>query len=152
MYGDRETMRWIGGGDAYSKSLEESEARLGRLIDHQERHGFSLWAVTERASGSVIGDCGLILLAHRGPEVELGYRLGKPYWGRGYATEAAGAWLAHGFGELGLERIVAVTHPENVASRRVLEKIGMRFDGPTLYEGARAWLYARERDAAALSR
>ena len=138
-------MRFIGAGDAWSRTVEESEARLARLMAHQERHGFSLWAVTDRESGAVMGDCGLILLAHRGPEIELGYRLAKPYWGRGYATEAASAWVAHGFGELGLDRIVAVTHPENVASQHVLEKVGMRFQGMSLYEGARVRMYAVER-------
>jgi [ribosomal protein S5]-alanine N-acetyltransferase len=148
VFADRETMRWIGDGNSFSRTLEETEARVQRFIDHQERHGFSLWAVTERGSGAVIGDCGLILFAHRGPEIELGYRLAKPYWGKGYATEAAAAWVAHGFEELGLPRIVAVTHPENAASQRVLEKVGMRFEGMSLYEGARVRLYAIERPPA----
>ncbi len=138
-------MRYIGSGDAYSRTVDESEARLRRLIEHQDRHGFSLWAVTDRESGSVLGDAGLILYAHEGPDVELGFRLGKPHWGQGYATEAADAWVAHGFGQLGLERIVAVTHPENVASQRVLEKAGMRFSGMTEYEGGAARLYVVER-------
>ncbi len=145
VYGDREVMRYIGRGGAHSETVEESEERLQRLIDHQEKHGFSMWAVTERASGAVMGDGGLILYAHRGPEIELGYRLAKPYWGKGYATEVARAWVAHGFDELGLERIVAVTHPQNVASQRVLEKAGFRFRGMTAYEGAKARLYAIER-------
>ena len=135
VYADREVMRYLG-DNAYSQSVEDSERRLQRLIDHQERHGFSFWAVTDRDSGSVLGDAGLVLLAHRGPEVELGFRLAKPYWGRGYATEAARAWIAHGFDELELDRIVAVTHPENAASQRVLEKVGMTFTGMSEYEGA----------------
>ncbi len=142
VYADREVMRYIGRGGAHSETIEESERRLQRLIDHQEKHGFSLWAVTDRASGTVMGDAGLILYAHRGPEIELGYRLAKAYWGRGYATEAARAWLAHGFETLGLKRIVAVTHPEHVASQRVLEKIGMRREGTADYNGKNVLLFS----------
>ena len=145
VYADRDVMRYIGRGDAWSESIEESERRLERLIAHHERHGFSLWAVTERESGTVLGDCGLMHWAHRGPEIELGYRLGKGYWGRGYATEAAAAWVEHGFGTLGLDRIVAATHPENEASQRVLEKVGLRYERMTDYAGARVRLYALER-------
>jgi [ribosomal protein S5]-alanine N-acetyltransferase len=147
VYGEREVMRYIGSGGSHSETVDDSERRLQRLIDHQEAHGFSLWAVTDRDSGTVMGDAGLILLGHRGPEIELGYRLAKPYWGKGYATEAAAAWLAHGFGELGLERIVAVTHPENLASQRVLEKVGMQPAGTTSYDGVDALLFALDRDA-----
>jgi RimJ/RimL family protein N-acetyltransferase len=146
VYADREVMRYIGSGDTHSDSVEESERRLVRLIEHQERHGFSLWAITDRESGTVMGDCGLIEYAHTGPEIELGYRLAKAYWGKGYATEAASAWVARGLDELALRRIVAVTHPENLASQRVLEKVGMRFERMTDYEGAQARLYAIERE------
>jgi [ribosomal protein S5]-alanine N-acetyltransferase len=149
VYGDREVMRYIGSGGAHSETVDDSERRLQRLIDHQEARGFSLWAVTDRESGTLMGDAGLILLGHRGPDIELAYRLAKPYWGKGYATEAAAAWLSHGFDELGLERIVAVAHPENVASQRVLEKIGMRPAGTTSYDGLAALLFVVDREARA---
>ncbi len=139
-------MRYIGPADAFSDDVEESRGRLERLIEHQEQHGFSLWAVTDLQSATVMGDCGLILYAHKGPEIELGFRLGKAYWGKGYATEAARAWVAHGFGLLGLDRIVAATHPENAASQRVLEKVGMRFERMDVYDGERVRLYAIERE------
>lgn len=67
----------------------------------------------------------------RGPEVEIGWRLPVAARGRGYATEAARAVLAHGLDTLGLARIVADIRPENAASIRVAEKIGMRAAGPT---------------------
>jgi RimJ/RimL family protein N-acetyltransferase len=142
LYADPGAMRFAGGPTG---SVEESEARLRRLIEHQERHGFSLWAVVERESANVIGDAGLVLLEFRGPEIELAYRLKTPAWGKGYATEAATAWVAYAFDELGLARIVAVTHPENVASQRVLEKVGMRFERMTTYDGDPARLYAIQR-------
>ncbi len=146
MYGDREVMRFIVPRESFSDDVEESRRRLERLIEHQERHGFSLWAVTDRESATVMGDCGLILYGHRGPEIELAYRLAKPYWGKGYATEAARAWVAHGFEELGLERILAEAHRDNTASRRVLEKVGMRYERTTRHDGEPACMYAIERD------
>ena len=80
----------------------------------------------ERDSGELIGDAGLSLLDGRGPEVEVGYTLARAWWGKGYATEAAGALLTAGFDDFGLDEIVAVADPANAASTRVLEKIGMR--------------------------
>ena len=142
VYASPETMRYV--GDGPSENVDGSLAHLERLIAHQEEHGFSMWAVVERESGTVIGDCGLILFAHRGPEVELGFRLRVPFWGRGYATEAATAWIAYGFEELGLDRILAVTRDENAAAQRVLEKIGMRYEGRTDYDGRDVRLYAAE--------
>jgi RimJ/RimL family protein N-acetyltransferase len=73
--------------------------------------------------------------------VEIAWRLARPYWGRGYASEAARAALNHGFGELGLEQIIAVTVPANQRSRRVMERLGMArdpaedFDHPNVPEG-----------------
>ncbi len=139
-------MRFVDAG-RFSEDVEESRRRLERLMEHQERHGFSLWAVTDREAGAVMGDCGLILYAHEGLEIELGFRLAKAYWGRGYATEAARAWVAHGFDVLGLDRIVAATHPENAASQRVLEKVGMRFEAMADYDDEVVRLYAIERTA-----
>src|SRR3954454_1000257 len=94
---------------------------------HQEAWGYSFWAVQERASGRLIGDAGL----YRTPagEVELGYTLGKPWWGRGYATEVARAWLEAAFSRLGVPEVVALAEPANAASLHVLEKVGMRRDG-----------------------
>src|SRR3954451_17735471 len=108
-----------------------------RLLDdygaHQERHGYSFWAVFERASGALIGDSGL----YRTPagEVELGYTLGAAWWGRGYATEAAGTWLSVAFGELGINEVVALAEPANVASMRVLAKLGLVRDGERMAIG-----------------
>ncbi len=88
----------------------------------QAAHGFSLWVAREKSTGAVVGDCGLQPLELPSPDVELGYRLGRRHWGRGLATEAATACLRTRFEKLGLNRIVAVAHPDNAASPRVLEK------------------------------
>jgi RimJ/RimL family protein N-acetyltransferase len=145
VWGDRDVMRWIGRGDTYSRHIEESEGRLERLTGHQEEHGYSLWVVLERESGLVLGDCGLIAFDWTGPEIEMACRLRKGAWGQGYATEAGRAWIDYGLGELGLERIVAATHPENEAGQRVLEKLGMRHEGETNLDGTRVLLYTIER-------
>jgi RimJ/RimL family protein N-acetyltransferase len=115
-------------------TLDDSRASLERRIVHQERHGYSLWAVELKASVQMIGVAGLVHLQD-GPEVEVGYRLREPHWGNGYATEAARAAIAFGFDELRLERIVAVTLPDNRASRRVLEKCGLTYVGPEFVYG-----------------
>jgi RimJ/RimL family protein N-acetyltransferase len=127
VYSDHEVMRHVGEGPVHE--LAQTEAMLGEYIAHQLAHGFSFWAVIERASGQLIGDAGLYPLEGQGPEVEVGYTLGAACWGRGYGTEAARACLAAGFDELGLDEIVAVADPANAASVRVLDKLGMRYVG-----------------------
>jgi len=134
-WGDPVAMRWIPSGA--HPDVETSRQRIGRFMEHQAAHGFSLWPVVEKASGRILGDCGLILVEWKGPDVELAYRFGRAAWGKGYATEAAGAALRYGFEVAGLDTIIAVTHPDHVASRRVMEKNGMRLTGT-------AHLYGRE--------
>jgi ribosomal-protein-alanine N-acetyltransferase len=115
-------MRFSGGG---ARTAEGTLERVRGLIEHQERHGFSKWGVCERASGELVGDCGIQLLED-GPDVELGFHLRPSVWGRGYATEAAQACLDAAFSGLGLDEVIAIVAPGNAASVRVLEKIGMR--------------------------
>jgi RimJ/RimL family protein N-acetyltransferase len=125
---------------------EESDGRVDRIEAHFAEHGFGLWAVEIPGVAPFAGFVGLSIPqfeAHFTPCVEIGWRLAAPYWGRGYATEAARAALAFGFEELELDEIVSFTVPENVRSRRVMERIGMRhdpagdFDHPLLPEGHR---------------
>lgn len=110
----------------------ESEARLARIRAHFAEHGFGLWVVEELTAGrGFVGLVGLSVpdfAAHFTPCVEVGWRLATPYWGRGYATEAARAALAFGFGSLRLQEIVSMTAVVNLRSRRVMEKLGMRRD------------------------
>src|SRR5215213_78607 len=114
-------------------AIHVREARAGKA---------AFWAVIERASGELIGDAGVGLADGVGPEYELGYTLGKPWWGRGYATEAAHAVRDHALGELGLARVIALVHPENHASIHVLEKIGMERVGVREGEGPERLVYA----------
>jgi RimJ/RimL family protein N-acetyltransferase len=115
-----------------------------RARAHWEDHGFGQWILEIPGEASFIGVVGLSTVsydAHFTPAVELAWRLARPYWGRGYATEAARAAVDHGFGNLGLGEIVATTVPANQRSRRVMERLGMTrspaddFDHPRLPDG-----------------
>ena len=133
------------------RAPDEIGARIREQIELQERLGYSAWAVCERTNGRTIGYCGLKPLDGEGPEVELVYRMARPVRGRGLATEAGRACLIAGFDDLGLERIVAVADPENVAARRVLKKLGMTLMG--IDDGARVrYAITREEEAAAEAR
>jgi [ribosomal protein S5]-alanine N-acetyltransferase len=131
IYSDPVVMRYVATGAMTDLAITE------RLLDdytaHQQRHGYSFWAVIERDTGTLIGDSGL----YRTPmgEVELGYTLGAAWWGRGYATEAAGRWLSVAFEELGIKEVVALAEPANVASLHVLTKLGLVRDGERLAFG-----------------
>jgi ribosomal-protein-alanine N-acetyltransferase len=98
------------------------------ILAHWRDHGFGLYAAHDKATGAFMGECGLRYLDD-GTAVEISYGLFPAFRGRGLATEAAVACLAHGFGALGLERIVARSRFDNFGSHRVLEKCGMHFVG-----------------------
>ena len=132
---------WYG---APRSSLDENREKLTRQVAHFEQHGFGMCAVDLAASGEKIGAAGLQHL-EGGPEIEVGYRFLKAYWGQGYATESARASIAYGFDEVGLDRIVAVALKTNVASRRVLEKCGLNEIGLTHVYGLEHVKYAIRR-------
>jgi ribosomal-protein-alanine N-acetyltransferase len=107
------------------ETREELESILRRQYGG---YGYGLWATILKESGAFIGRCGLLPWeTDAGLEVEVAYMLDEPYWGRGLATEAARAIAEYGFARLGLKRLVCYIYPQNAASRRVAEKIGMRF-------------------------
>ncbi len=137
---DREVMRFLGGRMHRHAALEISE----RIADHWETYGFGLWAAIDPADGRVAGFTGACLTAWHpsyAQDVEVGWRLARTAWGRGYATEAASAALRHGFDELGLNEVVSLTATTNTRSERVMQRIGMQkageFDHPVLPEGHR---------------
>ena len=107
-----------------------------------ERGG--LWVVEWREQPGFLGWCGLIPLEDSGL-IELGYRLVRAAWGQGVATEAGRAVLDHGVRALGLDPIVAVAHPDNQASRHVLEKLGLRYRGLRFHYGLDLAFYALTR-------
>jgi RimJ/RimL family protein N-acetyltransferase len=93
----------------------------------------------------VIGEAGLYPMNGVGPDIELGYALGTPWWGRGYATEAGRAILRAAYEDVGVERVVAVAKRENTASLHVLCKLGFREEGERDAWGSRQVFFVRER-------
>ena len=120
---DADVMRFIREPQNHDETINWLKLVSSQWTDHQ----IGFCAVIEKCSGELAGWCGLWRLKETG-EGEVGYALAKKFWGKGYAVEAAERFLRYGFNELNLETIVAVAHPENTASRRVMEKLGMRFD------------------------
>ena len=111
-------------------SPEETAAAIGRVERHFESHGFGFWAVEVPGVEPFIGFIGLAVPAFETsftPCIEIGWRLARSWWGQGLATEGARAALAYGFERLSLPEIVSFTVPGNVRSRRVMEKLGMRY-------------------------
>jgi RimJ/RimL family protein N-acetyltransferase len=105
-----------------------AEAWISTVADLYARREQVVFAITARSDGRLLGAMGLVLRQPHG-RAELGYWIGKPFWNRGYATEAGIAVLRHGFETLGLNRIHACHFARNAASGRVLEKIGMKREG-----------------------
>ena len=151
---DQEVMRFI--GDGTIKSREQTAAGLARGIQEWDERGFGMFSVDlrdgeqdgeqdaeqdgekvaeQRAGSQFIGWVALTPPAYLPevmPAVEIGYRLARKHWGRGYATEAGTAALRFGFEECGFDRIVSIRDVGNDASRRVMEKLGLTFDHETV--------------------
>jgi RimJ/RimL family protein N-acetyltransferase len=139
MDGDARVMRFLGNG-LPPRSRKECEAALQRMAKHDRDHpGHGLLHARTRGDGRFVGGCGLFRVPD-GDDVEIAYRLPVACWGQGFATEMARAVLTHGFA-LGLERIIGLTWPENVASQRVLEHIGMRRHGSGEYYGREMFVF-----------
>jgi RimJ/RimL family protein N-acetyltransferase len=129
--GDAVTMRSLG-----SEPLKRDQAwrHLALLAGHRELRGFAPRAVEEQGSGLLVGRVGL-WFPEGWPEVELSWLVRRDRWGRGYATEAAGAVLEHGFRSYGFERLVSYIAPDNAASARVAEKLGALPEGVLMLRG-----------------
>lgn len=140
---DPDVNRYLGG-----TKLQNPEALTKRIrfyMSCYDSHGFGMCAMYWKPSGAMIGSAGLQPLDGTS-EIEIGYSMIKEYWGRGIGTEAARAWMLHGFREHGLERIVAVAHTENWASRHIMEKLGMKYEKLEEHYGAECAFYAISRD------
>lgn len=125
--GDPEVMRFLTGGRATPRDEIEHDVPPAFLGYHERFAGYGFWAAIEQGSGEFLGWFHVRPREGRPPdEVELGYRLRRAAWGRGYASEGSRALIGKGFAELGVRRVVAETMAVNAASRRVLEKAGLR--------------------------
>jgi RimJ/RimL family protein N-acetyltransferase len=125
---DPEVMRFINGGRPTPRDEIENDVLPGFLGYYERYAGYGFWAAVERSTGRFIGWFHFRPAKDAPPdEVELGYRLRRSAWHKGYATEGSRALIDNGFAELGVQRVVAFTMVVNVASRRVMEKAGLRF-------------------------
>jgi RimJ/RimL family protein N-acetyltransferase len=128
-------------------SSEDVAEVHARTMEQWERNGFGPWAAIEKATGRWVGRIGLDELPHwPGPhKVEVGWELHRAFWGRGLATEGGRAGVRHGFEAVGLERIISATMATNTASRRVMEKCGLHFQGELAMAGTTVAWYAIDR-------
>src|SRR4051794_34046763 len=134
VFGDAEVMRF---GDGVRTS-EWVRSWIGDWVnEYYARWGFGAWAVVEKATMRVMGYCGLSRFPGRcaAGETEIGFRLARAYWGRGFATEAALAVHDYAFVTLHIPRLIALIDPENVPSLRVVEKIGLRYEQEIMLPG-----------------
>jgi len=139
MFADEEVMRWIGGSGVRGRDVAEG------MIERQRRHyaerGWGQWATVERATGRMIGVCGLILWPSMDghEELEVAYLLARDTWGKGFATEAAMA-----IRDVGLTiraDLVSLIYPDNAASINVARKLGMTWEKEVELEGSMLGLY-----------
>ncbi len=128
-------------------TLDETRAFLERRLEYTTTREYDVWAAIEKESGALVGWAGLSapeFLPEIMPAVEVGWRFDPAVWGRGLATEAGRAGLEYGFTTLGLDEIVSVCERENIASARVMQRIGMRRISNTVHPayGYPIWVYA----------
>lgn len=145
IYTDAEVMRYLRPLD-----LAGTRLQLRRFVQHWLDHGFGLWAVEERDGGRLIGRIGLM---HHDDwsasphDAEVGWTLERSRWGKGLATEGGAAALRFGFETTGMQRIISIAHRDNVASWRVMQKLGLRREGATRWREQPVVWYAIERGA-----
>lgn len=120
------------------------EQWMQRNLNHQDRYGYGLFSVILKVNGELVGDCGLQHVEADGcAEVEIGYDFLSSYWGRGLATEAAKAVRDYAFRQLRLKRVISLIRPDNLASIRVAEKIGMVREKECMRGGQVYYIYSR---------
>lgn len=140
---NEEVSKYLGTAERHTR--EKVEERLRFYLSCYEKYGFGMSGVMKKSDGKLIGWSGLQPLENSG-ETEVGYAFDKPYWGQGFATEIAAAWLRYGFEQAGLQRIVAVAVPENKSSWHVMEKLGMKFEKRAEHYETECVFYAISRE------
>ena len=121
MCADPEVMRYLGTGVTLSRA--DAWRSMAGFLGHWALRGHGMWALEEKATGTLVGRAGF-LEPEGWPGFELGWTLGRPYWGRGFATEAARRALDFAFRELDRARVISLIRPANTPSLRVAERIG----------------------------
>ncbi len=123
---DPEVMRYINGGTPTPRDAFENNIFPVFLHYDKRFPGFGFWAAVEKVTGEFLGWFSLRPAENRSRDAVLGYRLCKAAWGKGFATEGARALIDKGFADLGVQRVSATTYQDNLASIRVMEKLGMK--------------------------
>lgn len=142
IFGDPKVMASFGGA---TFNRQQMEHWMQRNIEHQNLHGYGLFSTILKSEELLIGDCGLEHMKVDGDqETELGYDFRSDYWNQGYATEAATAVRNYAFNVLQLPRLISLIRVGNAASKRVSEKIGMRFVVEIKRNGVSYWKYEIE--------
>lgn len=139
---DPEVMRHITGGVPWSDEMIRSF--VDRQVELYRRRGFCRWKLTEKASGELVGFCG-VGTWRDSSDLEIGWWLACRCWGRGLATEAAKTSLHDVFERVELGRVISIARAENVASTRIMEKIGLAFEREFEAEGVHLVQYAVDR-------
>jgi RimJ/RimL family protein N-acetyltransferase len=139
---DPEVMRYLGDGKVLSRA--EAWRQMALVLGHWRLRGFGLWAVTDRATGALVGRLGFFQ-PEGWPGFELGWMLARAAWGRGYATEGAACALAHAFTTMGREHVISLIRPANLASIRVAERLGQTLESRTTLLGQEALVYGVDR-------
>lgn len=127
--------------DTTPPTYAQVQRMLNRIQQHWADHGFGLWAVTSAATRALIGRCGIAVIPDTG-EVEFDVLFGADFWGQGFATEAGQACLRYAVAHIHAHEIVGIVHPDNLASQRVLEKLGLIRGIRTNYFGMECFRYA----------
>ena len=153
MYADPEVMRYVGDGRTLTRG--ETERSVKRMIERWEADGFGLFTTVRKDDDVIIGRVGLLVwntdtwepttraeAAGVQSEVEVGYTLGRPYWGLGFATEAARAVRDYALDELGAERLIALIIHGNTASENVARKLGLEYERDVMLGRREAQLFA----------
>ncbi len=129
IFSNPHVMRYVSSG---VQTKEQTKTRIELFLKGWEERGFGIWAIVHKQTDQLMGRGGLVYLDGT-PEVELGYLLDQPYWNQGFATEFSCAALRFGFEQINLDRIVAIAQPANIASQRVMQKVGMTFEKTAHY-------------------
>jgi [ribosomal protein S5]-alanine N-acetyltransferase len=153
MYADPEVMRYVGDGRTLTRG--ETERSVKRMIERWKADGFGLFTTVRKDDEAIIGRVGLLVwntdtwepttraqAADNPSEVEVGYTLGRPFWGQGFATEAAGAVRDYALDELGAERLIALIIHGNTASENVARKLGLEYERDVMLGRREAQLFS----------
>jgi ribosomal-protein-alanine N-acetyltransferase len=142
LYADPEVMRFFGG----PRTPEQTQAQIAWCLAEYERGNPSLWATVLKADSRFIGRCGLLPQMLDGqPEAEVAYMIARPLWNRGLGTEAAHAIQEYAFRNYKFGHVISIIAPDNVASQRVAEKNGMRYERDAEYGGHLCRIYSVDR-------